>query len=212
MTIEDVFAEGSLTGTSYIGGLIGYLDSTPGTQACEPDPDDTDCAQYTIETPNYTNSSTLNIQNAYTFVDISGTKKMTGLIGQLNTYKNPSDTNKITIDNFYFETQESTLSGIFCSTSKSDIAVPEATHLYTVDELYKQLKNADFIAPKVNTITPYQYKHISNTVQMYVNDKPLVDVLNENRGDHAEWQDVLLSGTNNYYPTLLIPQADTPWF
>ena len=212
VTIEDVFAEGEIKGGTDIGGLIGYLDASPATKKCQPeesDLEDNDCSNVTTETANYKSTSTLNIQNTYASIHTSGNANVTGLIGILEDYRNPSDKNKIAIDNFYYvpyTSNEMELSGIICNARTKDVAIPEVSHIYIPQNVYDAYRDHDYIASKVNTISKFENKVVSTSFQSFVGDKPLVDVLNENRGDHAEWKDELLPGTSNYYPTLLITQ------
>ncbi|MBQ8035610.1 MAG: hypothetical protein IJ268_01330 [Proteobacteria bacterium] len=211
VTLEDVFAEGDLKGTTDIGGLIGYVQGTPNSKSCTRNPSDS-CDKFTITKNTYATTSTLNILNTYASVNTSGDTSVTGLIGLLVDYQNPSDTNKIAIDNFYFATTAQVqLSGLICNTPNNILAVPEeVAHIYIQDSIYDQFKSNDYIAPHVNTIFTYHKKSGASDHNTFVGDKPLVDVLNENRGDHAEWIEAQLPNDSLYYPTLNLSQENAP--
>lgn len=212
MILSDVFAEGALTGNGAIGGLIGLIAGTSGNTPCELKFTDPNCSEYSKDSETFTQNSMLHIQNAYAAVDLNANQAATGMIGYLANHNAETEFNFISIDNFYFRQYRSNfakLSGLFCLAESAETAVPRVKNIYAEHNLHNLLASSDHIASKIN-ITTFSHKVSAVSTRMFVDDRPFVDILNENRGDHAEWIEKVLPDTNIHIPTLFQPLPDAP--
>lgn len=213
MHMSDVYAEGTLSGNYAIGGLVGYLVSTPSVAACEVISDfiEPACDSYSRNAATFSLTSTLDIQNAYAAVDMSGQGGIAGMIGQLNAYRVPSETNRISIRNFYLTRYSSNIaiqSGLFCPQGVS-LAAPDATQIYAAQGMFDTFGDIDLIASQ-NPVTTFHELLSDGELQLYVHERPLMDILNEHRGEHALWIDKVVSETTRHIPTLSLSNPDTP--
>ena len=214
LMLNNAYVEGVFYGQGVIGGLIGLFSSTSGATPCRlfPDYSDNSCPGYSQDSETFMQNSILDIRNAYAAVDINAEYNTTGLLGYLINYDAPSESNHISIDNYYFSRYKSpvaSLSGLFCLADPSAKATPEVGNIYAEKMMHDVFKINDHIAAH-SEVTTFQYKSTANGPRIFVGDHPFIDVLNENRGEHAEWTEKVMPDTAVHLPTLLFPSQDTP--